>query len=129
MSAAASAAVSAACEMAGGCGFQIPWKLIAVAVLVIGGGLGAYSAFRSPQFVLGLVKAVLESLGPALKQLGRRGTPEQEAKAQEDYRRGGTGNIPLPAQREKHGNLIDLLRGKRDAKGKAAENPIQDEKA
>lgn len=30
--------------------------------------------------------------------LARRGTPEQEEKANENYRRGGDGNIPLPAQ-------------------------------
>lgn len=93
------------------------WQILAVAVLLLGGGLGAYSAFRSPTFVWGLVRAILESLGPALKQLGRRGTPEQEKKAQEDYRRGGDGNIPLPSQRPTKGSIWGHLNGKKTPKG------------
>lgn len=46
--------------------------------------------------------AVLKFLPTYLKMifpiLGRRATPEQEAEAQRQYRQGGDGNIPLPAQ-------------------------------
>jgi hypothetical protein len=34
-----------------------------------------------------------------LPLVGKRASPELEAKAQQDYRRGGTGDIPLRSQR------------------------------
>ena len=50
----------------------------------------------NPMLWLGFLKSLLTTIIPIL---AKRGTPEQEAEAQRQYRQGGDGNIPLPADR------------------------------
>ena len=65
--------------------------------------------WRNPFFWL---SAFWKLAGPVIS---KRGTPEQEKAANENYRRGGDGNIPLPAQRPGKGSIWGKIIAKKNA--------------
>lgn len=69
----------------------MPWlEVLAVLVLLVGLGGGAFLVAQRPSFWIGLGKAAITAALPAIiKAVSKRMTPEQEAAFQDCIRRGG----------------------------------------
>lgn len=67
------------------------FEVVAVVVMLLGFGAGAFLAAQRPAFWYGLGQAMFSALWPSIaKYVTKRNTPEIEARMAECVRRGGT---------------------------------------
>lgn len=73
------------------------WWIVGTLLFLVA-GVSVFTAFRSPNFVAGLITAAFNAILPALL---KRKTPEEEAKDHQVVREGGTPKMHMPGPKRR----------------------------